>query len=235
MNVVISQPMLFPWIGLIEQVRLSDTFVFYDDVQFSKGSFTNRVQVKTSQGMCWMTVPIEKTSSAMTIKNIRICYKKNWQKKHFELIKQSLAGAMYLKDALNILDSVYAKNHKYLGELAKESIISVANYFDLLQGKTIINVEDLKISGSGSDRILAIVKSLGGNVYISGRGGLQYLKHHMFDNSEIRVKYMQYKLKKYRQMHGEFTPYVSILDLIANCGKNGRNVICSDAQYYKEI
>ena len=49
------------------------------------------------------------------------------------------------------------------------------------------------------------------------------------------VKYMEYKLTKYRQLHGEFTPYVSILDLIANCGKTGKNVICSDAKYYKEL
>ena len=235
MNVVISQPMLFPWIGLIEQVRLSDTFVFYDDVQFSKGSFTNRVQIKTSQGMCWMTVPIEKTASAMAIKDIKICYKQNWQNKHFKLIEQSLAGAMYLKDALYLLESVYAKNHKYLGELAKESITAVVNYFDLLENKKIINVGDIKIPGTGSDRVLAVVKSLGGNAYISGHGGLKYLKHLMFDDSQISVKYMEYKLTKYRQLHGEFTPYVSILDLIANCGKTGKNVICSDAKYYKEL
>lgn len=235
MNIVISQPMLFPWIGLIEQVRLSDKFVFYDDVQFSKGSFANRVQVKTSQGMCWMTVPIEKTSSDTAIKDIKICYKQNWQKKHFKLIEQSLAGSMYLKDALNLLESVYAKKHKYLGELAKESIIAVANYFDLLESKTIINIEDIKISGTGSDRVLAIVKSLGGNVYISGHGGLKYLKHPMFDDSQIAVKYMEYKLTKYKQLHGDFTPYVSSLDLIANCGRLGKNVVCSDAKYYKEL
>ena len=185
--------------------------------------------------MCWMTVPIEKTSSAMAIKDIKICYKQNWQNKHLKLIEQSLAGAMYLKDAQNLLESVYAKNHKYLGELARESITAVVNYFDLLDSKKIINVGDIKISGTGSDRVLAIVKSLGGNVYISGHGGLKYLKHQTFDDSKISVKYMEYKLTKYRQLHGEFTPFVSILDLIANCGKTGKNVICSEAKYYKEL
>ena len=36
MNVVISQPMLFPWVGMLEQVRLADSYVHYSDVQFSK-------------------------------------------------------------------------------------------------------------------------------------------------------------------------------------------------------
>ena len=48
-TVVISQPMLFPWVGMFEQVALADVFVHYDDVQFSKGSFTNRVQLKTAR------------------------------------------------------------------------------------------------------------------------------------------------------------------------------------------
>ena len=43
MKVVITQPMLFPWVGLLEQIMLADVLVNYADVQFSKGSFTNRV------------------------------------------------------------------------------------------------------------------------------------------------------------------------------------------------
>ena len=50
MKVVISQPMLFPWVGMLEQIMLADVFVHYADVQFSKGSFTNRVQIKDSTG-----------------------------------------------------------------------------------------------------------------------------------------------------------------------------------------
>ena len=56
-RVVISQPMLFPWVGLFEQIRAADVYVHYDDVQFSKGSFTNRVQIKTARGPRWLTVP----------------------------------------------------------------------------------------------------------------------------------------------------------------------------------
>ena len=48
MKVVISQSMFFPWVGFLEQLKLADVYVFYDDVQFSKGSFTNRVRVKAS-------------------------------------------------------------------------------------------------------------------------------------------------------------------------------------------
>lgn len=44
-RVVISQPMYFPWFGFMAQMSLADVFIWLDDAQFSKGSFTNRVQV----------------------------------------------------------------------------------------------------------------------------------------------------------------------------------------------
>ena len=30
-TLVVSQPMYFPWVGMLEQIRLCDTYVFYDD------------------------------------------------------------------------------------------------------------------------------------------------------------------------------------------------------------
>ena len=57
-SVVITQPMYFPWIGMLEQMRLADHFVSYAGAAFSKGGFTNRVQVKTANGVHWLTVPL---------------------------------------------------------------------------------------------------------------------------------------------------------------------------------
>ena len=53
MILVVSQPMYFPWVGLLEQIRLSDQFVHYDDVQYTRG-FYNRVQVKVPGAIRWM-------------------------------------------------------------------------------------------------------------------------------------------------------------------------------------
>ena len=61
-RVVISQPMYFPWFGFMAQMSLADVFIWLDDAQFSKGSFTNRVQVKTDNGLTWMSVPLKKES-----------------------------------------------------------------------------------------------------------------------------------------------------------------------------
>ena len=81
MKVVISQPMFFPWRGYIELISAADIIVMYDDLQFSKGSFTNRVQIKGANGKFWLTAPIKKEKNKKTlIKDLMIYNKKEWGK-----------------------------------------------------------------------------------------------------------------------------------------------------------
>ena len=46
---------------------------------------------------------------------------------------------------------------------------------------------------------------------------------------------MNYEKKPYIQLNGEFTPFVSILDAIANLGKDASSLICSNAVYWKDF
>jgi hypothetical protein len=235
MNVVISQSMLFPWVGILEQIRLADIFVHYDDVQFSKGSFTNRVQIKTAQGSRWMTVPLEKHRTGQTIEEVQIKPKDFWVAKHVEMIQRSFKGTPFLQDALAVVDSVYAQKFDSLAMLARESTLAVARYYNLLEGKLLVDVKDLSLLGSSSQRVLDVVRALKGSSYITGHGAKNYLDHDIFEENEISVRYMDYKTIPYPQLHGDFTPYVSSLDLIANCGPDGIERICSQAVYWKEI
>ena len=79
---VISQPMFFPWVGMLEQMRVADTYVHYDDVQFSKGSFTNRVQIKTAQGIQWLSMPLRELSLGQEIRGVLVDDRQGWRRKH---------------------------------------------------------------------------------------------------------------------------------------------------------
>ena len=87
--------MFFPWIGLFEQIRLADIYVHYVDVQFSKGSFTNRVQVKVATGSEWLTIPVRHEGLGMEIRNTRINLAQPWQRKHLQTLRQAYAKAPY--------------------------------------------------------------------------------------------------------------------------------------------
>ena len=234
-NVVISQSMLFPWVGTLEQMLLADVFIHYDDVQFSKGSFTNRVQLKTESGSLWMTVPLMDHKFGQAINEVRVQPSEKWISKHLDSLKLSFLGAPYASEAVNLARKVYFKEYEDIGSLSRQSMLGLADYYGLLEHTEMIDAASLNITGSSSERVLEIVKAVNGSCYISGHGALNYLNHDLFEQAGIEVAYMDYKRIKYPQNYGEFNPYVSGLDLVANCGPEGLSRICSKAVYWKDF
>jgi hypothetical protein len=237
MKIVISQPMYFPWVGMFEQIRLCDIYVHYDDVQFSKGSFTNRVQIKTNspQGFNWLTVPLKNLKLGATINEIEIDYRRNWQHQHIELLKQAYRNAPYQEDMLALVSHLFELQITTICELSKSSIELITDYFDLTKNKSFYVSSKLDISGSSSDRVYQIVKYFNGTRYITGHGARNYLDHSLFERNGIKVEYMDYLRLPYAQQHGDFNPHVSILDLIANVGKQGKEYMQSSTKYWKEF
>ncbi len=235
MKVVITQSMLFPWVGLLEQIRLADVIVFYDDVQFSKGSFTNRVQVKTPTGIQWMTVPLQDLKLGAVIDEVKTVPAVQWREKHLVLLDRSFKGAPYTNDAVLMAREIYSVDHPSIGHLARTSMLALSHYFGLLEGKRVLDVRELCVKGSGSQRVLDIVRAIGGTIYITGHGARNYLDHEAFEASGVKVHYMHYERHPYPQLWGEFTPFVTALDLLANLGRDGQYQIAPACVPWREF
>jgi len=228
-TVVISQPMLFPWVGMFEQIRLADVFVYYDDVQFSKGSFTNRVQLKGEKDSEWMTLPLEKVRLGQHINEIMVSDHIDWRKKHLGQLQRCYAQAKYFEEMMSLVESVYDIPGNNLSEIAIASMDMVCGYYGFTKSRSFHLASDYKLEGKSSERVLDVVKHFSGSRYVTGLGALNYLNHDLFEDNSVSVEYMDYRKKSYPQFFGTFTPYVTILDLIANCGRGGEEYICSKA------
>ena len=235
MKIVISQPMFFPWVGLLEQIRLADVYVHYDDVQFSKGSFTNRVQIKTAAGSQWLTVPLRDLKLGQQIREVALDVKQDWRRRHLETLAQAYAQAPFKDEMLGVVKSVYGTPADTIGELAIASINEVCAYFEIADPSKFLYSSQLDVPGHSTQRVLDVVKLLGGTVYITGHGARNYLDHELFESQGVSVEYMNYQKIPYPQLHGEFTPFVSSLDLIANVGKAGRDFIVSETLYWRGV
>ena len=233
--VVILQPMYFPWVGILEQIRLSNVFVHYEDVQFSKGSFSNRVQVKTEAGMRWLTVPLRNHMLGQNINEVEVDCRGDWQRSHRDILKQAYAMSAYKAEMFDLVDDVFSRKYDSLAELSKASMMSLVRYFGLEHGRVFIDSPDLAISGSSTQRVIDICGRLTATHYITGHGARNYLAHEAFEAEGIEVDYISYGLSPYKQLHGSFTPYVTALDLVANCGKDGAHHIVGKPIPWREF
>ncbi len=234
MKIVISQSMYFPWVGLLEQIKLSDIFVHYDDVQFTRG-FYNRVQVKNSKGIQWLTVPLQAHHRATNIDKVLVDNSRDWREEHRKLLTQCYRSTPYFSDMMSVFDEAHSTNATTLSDVSRNSIISLVRYFGLEEGRRFICSSSLNVPGRSSERLVAICGKLQASTYVTGHGARNYLDHELFESSGVKVEYLNYLKMSYPQANGDFTPQVSALDLITNCGRDGAKFICSGTTSWKEF
>lgn len=217
--------MYFPWYGHLEQIMAADTYVFYDDVQFSKGSFTNRVQLLVDGVQQWLTLPVCLPRAAMAIQEIELNSDMDWKLAHLRKFHAAYRKAPFLSDAMTLMESVFAAEGTRLSSITIDSVKCLAAYFGLAEPSTFMVSSELGIGGSGSERVLAICQHLEASEYITGHGARNYLDQPSFARAGIEVSFLDYGLAPYHQLSQPFNPYVSGLDLVAMMGKEGHRAI----------
>ncbi len=226
--------MYFPWVGLLEQVRIADTFIHYDDVQYARG-FYNRVQAKTANGSKWISVPLSNHHRGQRIDEVLIDNQTDWRSQHRDTLKQAYMKAPYRDEMLALVDEVFSKSATFLSDVSRESILALVRYFKLDGKVQFMSSLDMKIPGASSQRLHDLCVEVSADIYVTGHGARNYLDHDLFERYGIKVEYMKYNMIPYPQLHGDFVPYVSALDLVANCGQDGARVITSNSIYWKDF
>lgn len=234
MNVVISQPMFLPWVGLFEQMRLADVFVHYDDVQIPQGrSFISRVQLKGPTGTSWLTAPIDKRRSGRLINQCYYVDDGKWRVAHLNVLSDYYRNTPGYVDMFRLVEEIYGYQDNNIANFNKHGLGVIADYLGL--SPKFVSSSELGIEGVSTERLVSICKSLGASRYITGLGALRYIDYSQFDAIGISLEYMSYQVKKYDQKHGSFTPYVSVLDAIACCGSEAVNLLVSESIYWKDF
>lgn len=236
-KIVISQPMYFPWYGHLEQLRLCDSYVFYDDAKYSHGSFFNRVQLLSNAKQLWLTVPLVKGQTSKLIKDVYPSLTRDWKRQHLEQFMSLYGKAPYFKLAYDLLYDVLGvdEESRSLADLSAASTMSLAAAFGLTHVRY-CKSSDLAIDGHGSQKVKDICQRLGANLYITGHGAANYLEHSLFEDCGIKVNYINYGLKKYQQGDSsDFVPYVSALDCLAHCGPAAGEYLSGELVDWKDF
>lgn len=226
MRVGIIQSAYIPWRGYFDFIDNVDLFVIYDDVLYSKGSWRNRNQIKTNNGLKWLTVPVQAGSHHLLIDEVRIGESHiSWQLEHQRLLKEFLGDSPYYTDAISLWQQTIDLSEESLSRLNQHFIQLTCTYLGI---KTkIIRSSEYSLSGAKTERLIDLLNQLDASCYVSGPAAQDYLDENMFRKHKIRLEYKSYNYEPYPQLWGEFQGTVSVLDLIANCGPNAANFLNS--------
>ena len=83
----------------------------------------------------------------------------------------------------------------------------------------------LGIDGGQTERLVNICRHFNATRYLSGSAARDYLDVALFERNGIAVEWQDFTHPVYPQLHGEFVPYMSAVDLVLNCGAESRAVL----------
>jgi hypothetical protein len=146
-----------------------------------------------------------------------------WRKKHWTSIKSNYSKAPFFKNYSSFFEDIY----RYEWESLVDLDIEIIKYLKEELGiKTqLMCSSQLKIPGKGTERLINICQELGATSYLTGDLAKDYLEQTRFAEENIVIEFQNYKHPIYPQLYGQFIPYLSVIDLMFNCGKKGLNII----------
>jgi hypothetical protein len=221
------QPVFLPWLGLFHKINIADEFCLFDIAQYQKKDYNNRNKIKTQAGEQWLSVPVEsKNHFDKKICDIKII-NNGWNRKQCKSIYMAYQKSPYLDLYYGPLEEILLKKqHAFLTDLNLELL----KYFLSCLGidRTITKASDYDLVGAKSDLVLDMCKKLGAKKYIFGSQGKNYADVESFQENNIEVGFQEYNHPEYNQLHGDFVPFLSVIDLLFNEGPKSKNIIINN-------
>ena len=223
MIVAVHQPQYLPWLGYFAKIDRADAFVLLDTVQYKKNEWQNRNKIRNSQNWQWLTVPV-KYKFPQLIKEVPINNNIDWKKDHLKSLEQNYGKTKYFKDYHDFFVDLYNRDWQYLGDLNVYVVKSLAQFLGI-KTEFIIFSQEIKSEGKSTDRLVNICRDLKADTYLSGAGGKDYLEMEKFDKVGINVIFQEYQHPQYQQDCKGFEPYMAVVDLLFNHGKDSLKII----------
>ena len=123
----------------------------------------------------------------------------------------------FFEDGYSIISSLINKKFEFLVDLNIYLITKLLKNLNIK--REIYFSSEFTINSKSTERIIDLVKISKGQIYLTGTGSLNYLDKNEFTKNKIKLEINQVNHPIYLQNKSKnFTPGLSILDIIMNCG-----------------
>lgn len=220
--VTIHQPNFLPWPGFFHKWMLADAMVLLDTVQFEKNEWQNRNRIKTAAGALWLTAPVH-YRFPQTIREVTLAGGP-WRRKLCATIEQAYGKAPHFRRYWPELREALSAPRESLVELNVALIRLMGGWLGCRAPLMLASYLGVDASDP-TDRLIALVRRAGGDAYLSGREGRNYLRCEAFAGAGMGLYFQRVEAPVYPQLHGDFISHLSALDLLFNTGDDAAGLI----------
>lgn len=238
MIVGIHQPNYLPWIGYFTKIARCDVFILLDDVQYIRRGFINRNRIKTARGIDWLTVPVQvKGRYTAAIDEIVPCWDSPWAKDHLRTLEVNYGRAPYYAEVMEeVVAPVLTEAASVQPRLSVLNAALIARVCAYLGIDTpMIEASSFSVESASTQRLIDLVRCVGGTAYLSGHGGDNYQKAPPFAAAGIELLYNDFDHPRYEQLWEPFEPNLSVIDYLMCRGRSAGETFSSRSERTREL
>jgi len=215
------QPYFFPYIGYWQLINAVDTFVIYDNIQFSKKGWFHRNNFLMNDKKTLFTIPIKKDSDNLDVVDRYLSDDSEKQiTKTITQIKNNYRKAPYYNDVFPLIEAVFLNQEKNLFYYIFSSVEMICDYLDIDTKIVKSSTIDIDHTLKSQDKVIAINKSLNSTKYINPIGGRELYDIESFIKEAIELRFLESEVPEYRQFSDKFISHLSIIDIMMFNSKN---------------
>jgi hypothetical protein len=129
---LILKSFLFPPINYFGSIKSRPSISIDVEENYQKRSFRNKYIVLGSNGKLVLSVPLQKgKNNNQNIKDVKIAFDEDWQKKHIESIKSCYGKAAYFEDYFEAYERLIKKKNIFLHDLNMDGLYFISKAFKL--------------------------------------------------------------------------------------------------------
>ena len=221
-SVAIMQPYLLPYVGYFQLMESVDTFVLLDDVQYIRRGWVNRNRILLQGTPTTVSIPVAHTHRSSLINEMRIAPQAERELSKFnKSIHHAYIGRPGWQTLQPLIERLAAaRGEDLILPLLEALLIEVRTRLKLNCHLRLSSTID-HTPGKGTQRILSLVKAVGGDTYINPPGGVDLYDDKNFQDENIDLYFLKPQFPSYPQIGTtDFVSGLSILDLLAHVSEN---------------
>ena len=190
------QPNFFPWFGHFEKILKCEFFVYSDDVQYSKQSYTNRVEIPVSGSSTYLILPVRKGSEE-TIAVKQFFKEKATLKKLNKTLSINFGGLPFYTDLEPVMAEFERAYEEY--ETAADLNIYMNQFIAMSMGirTPVKRGTELRLeSFHRNKRLIERCRRLESRQYLCGQRTDGYQDESMLNEAGIQLRRIEYGIGK---------------------------------------
>ncbi len=226
-SIAIMQPYFFPYIGYFQLIQAVDTFVVYDNIQYTKKGWIARNRFLRNGMAETFSISLQKAPEGLDVFG-RLISREFRKDKLLNQLRETYRGAPYFEQFFPTIEKSILNGETNLFHFIHNSIVDTCKYLEIETKIIVSSSVQIDHSLRAEEKIKALCKKVDADIYINAIGGQTLYTKENFKSCGLDLLFLKSRPFEYKQFNANFVPWLSIIDVMMfNSSRDLRNYLVS--------